>query len=116
MAGRSRCLLAIRMHELPCETFGGRLRRLRLARNLTISELAAKCGVSVPAISNWELDRARPKAYRIPKLAKTLAVPEQEIRGHLGAETFAQTVSRVRREVAELSGVPLEQVRIIVEI
>src|SRR3546814_3245281 len=61
------------------ESFGARVRRLRLAKTMTQGELANLMSVSVPSVCGWESDRARPRAGRIDKLADILGVGSTEL-------------------------------------
>lgn len=50
--------------------FGQRLRELRLARNLTQTQLAERCGSSYPFISNLE------RGVKVPSLTMVLRLAE----------------------------------------
>ena len=52
--------------------FGQRLRELRLARKLTQTQLAARCGSSYPFISNLERGMKVPSLTMVLRLAKAL--------------------------------------------
>ena len=52
-----------------------RLRLARLARGMRKNQLAATCGVSASAITQYELGRARPRPAMLAKLALALAFP-----------------------------------------
>lgn len=54
-------------------TFGSRLRRARMMRNLTQAELARACGLSQGAIGNYEADSRR-SAKNIFRIADVLGV------------------------------------------
>ena len=49
-----------------------RIRELRKAAGLTVSQLAAKMGVHVQVIHAWEMEIYLPKARELPVLAQTL--------------------------------------------
>jgi transcriptional regulator with XRE-family HTH domain len=59
------------MSDAP-ETFGQRLRRLRLARNMVLRDVAGAAGVRESDLSHWEYDRYLPRADRIAALASVL--------------------------------------------
>ena len=54
---------------------GQRLRERRKAVGLDVSELAAKLGVSQPAVSQWEIGTTSPGRKKLSKLAEILRVP-----------------------------------------
>jgi transcriptional regulator with XRE-family HTH domain len=58
------------------ETLGGRLRELRSRAGLTQGELAARSGVLVGTVRNWEQDQRSPAALlTLYRLAKALELP-----------------------------------------
>ncbi|WP_338424450.1 helix-turn-helix domain-containing protein [Sphingopyxis kveilinensis] len=98
------------------ETFGGRLQRLRVARELTQGQLAVQLGVSEPSISAWELDKARPKAGRMEALSEALGVEISELLGFEGTETLSTLVTRAKQQIARAAGVGIDRVRVTIEI
>jgi transcriptional regulator with XRE-family HTH domain len=66
------------------ETLGQRLQRLRLAANLTQTEIAEAAGVAVSSLRNWEVDRREPGLRPACRLARVLGVT---------AEYLAETVT-----------------------
>ena len=53
-----------------CEdTFGSRLRNLRLAKSWTLREMADKAGLSYPVISGWENSSVEPRISSLKKLS-----------------------------------------------
>ena len=61
------------------DTLGARVRQLRLARRMTVAELAERVGVSRPTIWAWEHGKSQPRERRILPLAESLNVPEDEL-------------------------------------
>lgn len=59
--------------------FGLRLRGLRLARGLTMADLAERIGVSQPAISQWESGREKPGRESLLKLSVELGVAPEDL-------------------------------------
>lgn len=55
------------------------LRRHRLAKGLSLAELAKRIGVSTAAVSTWETGRSLPKAKVVPKLARVLGLDPFEL-------------------------------------
>jgi transcriptional regulator with XRE-family HTH domain len=55
--------------------FSTRLRTLREQRLLSQSELAARCGVSIDSLQNWEQGRTQPRLAGLLQLAQGLGVP-----------------------------------------
>jgi phage repressor protein C with HTH and peptisase S24 domain len=58
---------------------GQRLRDRRKAIGLDVSELAAKLGVSQPAVSQWEIGNTAPGRKKLTRLAEILRVPVAEL-------------------------------------
>jgi transcriptional regulator with XRE-family HTH domain len=54
--------------------FAARLRELREKAKLTQAELAAKIGVRVTAVSNWETAANSPTVDKLPVIAEALKV------------------------------------------
>lgn len=97
------------------EGLGSRLRQLRKARGLTQEALAEQVGVSKPAISSWEKDKAQPRATRAAALARALGVPAQSLFGGDAAESIDAVVEESRRRIAETAGISVDRVRIFLE-
>lgn len=97
------------------ESFGGRLQRLRTAKQLTQGQLASRLGVSEPSISAWELDKARPKAGRMEALSDALGVEISELLGFEDAENLADLVARAKAQIARAAGVTPDNVKLTIE-
>lgn len=65
----------------PAAVAGLRIREMRLSRGLTMAELAARIGVSQPAISQWESGREKPGRDSLQKLASAFDVSLDELCG-----------------------------------
>ena len=61
------------------DSFGGRLKRLRQQRRMTMAGLARKAGVSKPTLWKWERNDVRPRTKSIGTLAAALGVSESEL-------------------------------------
>lgn len=57
------------------QTFGQRLREIREEKDLSLRELASKCGISPPFLSDIELGRRFPSEDTLKALAAALRVP-----------------------------------------
>ena len=64
---------------------GKKIRDLRMERGLTQSQLAAKVGVSMSAVSLWESDINEPKAGYVLKPSEIFGVSADYL---LGKENF----------------------------
>ncbi|HZG31989.1 XRE family transcriptional regulator [Sphingopyxis sp. YF1] len=98
------------------ESFGARVRRLRMARGLSQSDFAAALSVSTAAVCNWELDRARPKVGRMHAIAALLEVTADKLFGRGTTGPLHEKLAQSREEIARLAGTTPEKVRIIIEI
>ena len=84
------------MSDEACETFGARLRRLRLARQVrrldewSATAVARKLGVSVMSMYWWERDRNHPSPERLAQLAELLGCSEAYLRCGDNDPTAAQ--------------------------
>ncbi len=67
-------------HDVLAEV-GGRLRRLRNARHLTLDQLAEETGISTSTLSRLESGQRRPNLELLLPLAKTYHVPLDELVG-----------------------------------
>ncbi|MBD3747617.1 MULTISPECIES: helix-turn-helix domain-containing protein [Sphingopyxis] len=100
------------------ETLGGRLVRLRKARQLTQRDIARQLGVAVTSVCYWEQDRSRPKPARLRRLADVLGTPLADLNGLGGPPQSAhlgELVAQARREIAEAAGTTPAKVKIIIE-
>lgn len=97
------------------ESFGARLRHLRVTRRLSQMQLAAYLNVSVPAISAWEKDRTRPRHGRIKALAELLRVSTAELLGGEGREFAPDMLAESRAHIARAVGTTPDKVRILIE-
>lgn len=61
------------------ETMGVRIARLRRERGMTQADLANQMGVTDKAVSKWERDRSCPDLHSLPRLARALGVPVEEL-------------------------------------
>lgn len=97
------------------ESFGTRLRRLRRTRRLSQTQLASALRISVPAVSAWEKDRARPRHTRIEALGRILGVSNAELLGTDARRPSTDLLAESRVEIARLVGTTPEKVRILIE-
>ena len=97
-------------------SFGGRLQQLRKQRGLTLSQLAAQLGVSKPTVWAWEQGKARPVEARMEALAQALGVPEWEMLMGRSSPVLPDLITRAKEQIASALGVPLDKVRIVVDL
>jgi transcriptional regulator with XRE-family HTH domain len=97
------------------ESFGARLRRLRLKRRLGQTQLAAALDVSAPAVSAWEKDRARPKHDRLDALGQLLGVSVAELLGDDVGEFSPDMLTESRAQIARIVGTTPDKIRILIE-
>lgn len=62
-------------------TFGGRLRRTRLAAGLSQSDVAARCGIPKTRLSRYENDHILPSLQSLHRVAGALGVSESALLG-----------------------------------
>jgi transcriptional regulator with XRE-family HTH domain len=63
------------------ETMGQRLQRLRQAAGMSQSQLAARAGVPLPSLRNWEQDKRTPSLDAAAKVAKAIGCTLEELAG-----------------------------------
>jgi transcriptional regulator with XRE-family HTH domain len=56
------------------------LRDARLARGLSVAEVAERVGVTSPCVYFWEMGRTRPRAANLTALCKALKLPVRATR------------------------------------
>lgn len=114
------------------DSFGGRLKRLRQQRRMTMAGLARKAGVSKPTLWKWERNDVRPRTKSIASLAAALSVSEAELL--FGGEEAARaeasapqpnspqpgilTSGRLKTfkdEISRLAGVASDKVSILIQ-
>jgi transcriptional regulator with XRE-family HTH domain len=107
------------------ETFGGRVRRLRLARGISQIGMARLLGVSKPAVWKWERDQVRPRPDTLASLADALKVTPSELvfgtegkaasgRGRPGS--LQAIIDTAKAQVAETFGLPGDAVTVTITI
>lgn len=82
--------------------FSRRLRGLRSSLGITQSELAAKLGIALGTIGNWEAERNMPQGPLIRRLSEFFNVPVSFLLGE-GADEVA-TVASTSREITLKEG------------
>jgi len=114
------------------DSFGGRLKRLRQQRKISMAGLARKAGVSKPTLWKWERNDVRPRTKSIGSLAAALGVSESELLfGGADAarddasdqprppehtsQPMSETLKRFKDEISRLAGVAADNVSILVK-
>jgi transcriptional regulator with XRE-family HTH domain len=97
-------------------TFGARLLRLRKARGLSQSQVAARLGVSKPTVWAWEQGKARPVDSRMEALAEVLGVERSDLAAGTTAPNVSTLIERSRSQIAAAVGTHPDKVRIWVEL
>lgn len=99
------------------ESLGGRIRRARLAKFLSLEQLADDLGVSKVTVWNWENDRTRPRLARIAQLSDLLGLPVHVLMGDNDSEERSVTdlIYHCQCQIAQLMGVQPESVEIKVK-
>lgn len=86
------------------EVLGARLRRLRKLRGLTLTELAAKSGVSAQYLSEVERGRKEPSSEMIAAITGALGLTLVQLTSHVADElqrtSFSSRLSAQSRSVA----------------
>ena len=87
-------------------SFGRLLRRVRQKRGWSLRELSRRSGFSGPTLRSFEAGRTHPVPWRIPGLARTLAVPEEKLARLMPPRpTIITPFGRTLRELRERRGI-----------
>lgn len=107
------------------ETFGSRLKRLRMESSYSMVGLAAATGVTKPTLWKWETERVRPRQKALATLAGVLGVSESFLLFGIGEGedagadkargNLAETIASSRKAIAELAGVSSDKVAIDID-
>ncbi len=110
--------------EEASETFGRRLRRLRIKSGRSMVALAKLAGVTKPTLWKWETDKVRPRPAALSKLADIFSVDEMHLlygrKPQIGtfkntAATLEELVKQSRTQIARVAGVSENKVGITIE-
>ncbi len=111
--------------EMTEETFGQRLKRLRMASSYSMVSLAKATGVTKPTLWKWETERVRPRQKALAMLAGLLGVSESYLLFGIGEGeeqvpdqapgNLAETISASRSVIADLAGVSTDKVTIDID-
>lgn len=96
------------------EDFGARFHQLRIARGLSLGDIATRLGVSKPTVWAWEHGKSRPVERRLAALADVLGVTLSGLEP--AASGPDQELESSRRRIAEAYGVEPARVRIMIEL
>ena len=101
----------VALDSIEWETLGKAIRERRLARDLTLVELAAEVDLSQPFLSQVENGRARPSMMSLYRIAHSLGTTPQAFFGGPVGTTKAPTLTRAGEEtVVEVTGTAAESV------
>lgn len=117
------------IHESP-HNLGQNIRRIRLARGLSLVEFAQKMQVSRPTIWAWEAGKSSPRARKRQLLLKVLDVSESELETFSGLSgtggpsemplhddgDLKDIISQAKASVAAVAGTTPDKVTLIIEI
>lgn len=103
-------------------TFARRLKRSMDNRGISPSQLARLVGVSATAVSNWLNNGTIPRPEMQASVARVLGVSQQHLLAGVAESatiqrqrTVAEIINEAQREIAMVSGLPIDRVRIRVE-
>jgi len=101
----ARIIAAIMARTKPVH-FGERLARLRKAKGLTQTALAAQLGVSQRVVTYYENESSYPPAHLLPKVAEVFGVGVEELLGEADpvVEAAPAALDRRLRKRVELLG------------
>ena len=79
------------------DSFGDKLKKLRLSKNMTQKEVASAMGISQQAYSQYESGNRRPKIDTIVRIADALCV---DIDSFVGAEAVSSERVQIAKQAA----------------
>lgn len=100
------------------QTVGNRIARCRKDADLTQVQLADALGIPQPQLASYEVGRRRVPVSMLPRLARALAVPIEELIGEEGtAPAFSRRgpVSRVQQQLERIQQLPRAKQRFVME-
>jgi transcriptional regulator with XRE-family HTH domain len=106
--------------------FAERLVALRSKQGLSKSDLARAVGVSPTCVWNWEEGNTSPRPEALSKILRVLATTKEFLERGVSSEinhdkmnpshsNVAEIVRKAREQIAEVAGLELGQVRIILD-
>lgn len=111
------------------ETFGARLRRLRIERKITLIGLARRVSVSKPTMWKWEKDEVRPRTRYLAPLAQALGVTQGDLlfgagqagerslaANDTGSEAISGQIAEYKALIAGLVGTTPEKVVVTITV
>ncbi|MBX9740709.1 MAG: helix-turn-helix domain-containing protein [Beijerinckiaceae bacterium] len=96
--------------------FGERLKNARLAKNMSLNEVARAVGVSFGAVAKWENGRSRPRLDRLAALGQVLHIAPADLLQSDAGETPESVLLRAQMGLAALWHVSSESIEITVKI
>lgn len=111
----ARIIAAIMARTKPVH-FGARLARLRKAKGLTQTALAAQLGVSQRVVTYYENESSYPPAHLLPKVAEVFGVGVEELLGDAEPTVEAAPVApdrRLRKRMELLAKLPAQDQKMV---
>jgi transcriptional regulator with XRE-family HTH domain len=97
--------------------FSEKIRKYRLARQLSINDLARALGVSKPTVWAWEHARATPRPERFVALAQILQVPVEALESTRSmSDAQAEVVRECKEKIARAFALDSAAVRIRIDL
>jgi transcriptional regulator with XRE-family HTH domain len=101
----------------PPTDFGARLTALREVRGLSVEQLAGHLRVSRQALWYWETGQRAPRKNMLTRIAREFGLSDAQLKAaDEPRRTGPGVVERCKEEVAAQYGVPIERVKIVVEL
>ena len=100
------------------QTVGSRIARCRRDADLTQMQLADALGIPQPQLASYEVGRRRVPVSMLPRLARALEVPIEELIGEEGAAPALARrgpVSRVQQQLEQIQRLPKAQQRFVMQ-
>lgn len=102
-------------------SFARRLKAMMRERDISASQLARLVGVSGMAVSNWR-NGTIPRPEKLARIAQVLGVNPQFLMNGIAEETaptrtrtVGEIIDEAQREIARISGLPLDRVKVKIE-
>jgi transcriptional regulator with XRE-family HTH domain len=100
------------------QAVGARIARCRKDVDLTQMQLAETLGIPQPQLASYEIGRRRVPVSMLPRLARALTVPIEDLIGEEGtAPAFSRRgpVSRVQQQLERIQLLPRAKQRFVME-
>ena len=97
------------------QALGARIAAARKTLNFTQAQLAEELGISQQIVASWEVGRRRVQLALLPRLARTLAIPVEELIGEETQRPRRGPAPKLLQQVERIQRLPKSQQRFVMQ-